>query len=225
MDELESLKLREWVNEFNDVSSRRIVAHELNNYLTPMAMQVSMLKNNLGSNQLGKAIERIGKLEIALGKLKGFSQDLLIENIFSDDIEYLKSSSEIKNLMDEVLQLPEFKGLELNWSKAKFSGAMRVHPKILTLFVYAFLREQITEEESALCNVKMAEDHDGKIHITLSSQVLVENSASAHHHAKKISSFERLIKIVNSSHSGHRISRLKSDPNSGVLSIEPQSAG
>ena len=221
MDVLESLKLREWVNEFHDISNRRIVAHELNNYLTPLAMQVSMLKNNLGSNQLGKAIERVAKLEKSLGKLKDFSLELLTENIFSNEIEYLNRNPEIKRVVATVAQMPEFKDFQLKWVEDTFTGNTKINPKILTLFVYTSLREQPAHADSGSCKISLVEDEDGKLLVTLRFESLLTPSSANH----KPSSFDRLMKIVNTSHSSHRISRLPNALNSGVLSIDPLVGG
>lgn len=223
MDVLDNLKLREWVNEFNDVSNRRIVAHELNNYLTPLAMHVSMLKSNLDSNQLGKAIERVAKLEKAMSKLKGFSQDLLIENISPDQIEYAQNSSEIKGIVEDVSQMPEFDGIEMKWEVDNFDA--EINPKILTLFTYTYLREGILNARSDLCKVNVVKEANGMIKVILLSHSSQGSTSSALEIDSKPSSFERLIKIVNSSHSSHRISRQEGFPSSGILSVDPVMVG
>lgn len=139
--------IMDWILEYEQVSSQRQGSHELNNYLTPLAMQISMLKKHLADENLEKATLRIEKLERAAGKLKDYSKRNLVkmEQIDAPNLTLTKNGIEELILgLTSTMGCPP-PGLIVSGLDIEFSHP--INAKLFTLLLSHILRGCNTESK------------------------------------------------------------------------------
>ncbi|NQV30446.1 MAG: hypothetical protein HQ508_06125 [Candidatus Marinimicrobia bacterium] len=219
MDVWLNLTFMEWINEFHNLSSRRILGHELNNFMTPLSMQVSMLKSHLETGNIDKAVERIDKLDRAVQKLKSFSFELFKPNGTLIKKMPVRSNEELKELLNHILLLPGFVDLEMIWDLCNFESPLELDAKIIGLFMYAYLYDKryvprpssctITtsiDEKSNYCLMLQYRSGDG----TFNDESKVSESESALNH---------LSKIIKSESQAYSLSGIRGNHKPWILSI------
>ena len=216
------LELDEWIHEFTRLSCQRSVGHDLNNYLTPLAMQVSMLKMQLQAGKIEKALGRINKLDTAVIKLRHFSQNLFDPEQPQIESFRLKTIEQVQETIQRVAQIPRFSQIVLDWDLETPEIPLVIPAKILALFCYCYFTDvqpgRLTV--SILVQLRQIEHNRFQIILTSDNGGLVQNTSPAPENTQRL--VERYAKIINSGHDKYQIIQTNTTSPAFSLIIDTQ---
>jgi|GEM_PF-5428541 len=128
--------LLKWILSYERLAAQRLAAHELNNYMTPLAMQLSMLKTHLANGDIEKAGERIAKLENALAKLEEYSKSQFVK-VSTQDLTMLSIEPEsLGGFVRQLLDLLKRDGIQVSITDVHALPGAEVSEYHLTIFLY-----------------------------------------------------------------------------------------
>ncbi|NQV48864.1 MAG: hypothetical protein HQ507_00085 [Candidatus Marinimicrobia bacterium] len=201
-------------------SSRRMLGHQLNNHMTPLAMHVSLVKQQLQSGNFNKAIERLEKLERAVLKLKSFSLELFDAKESVLNKVDICSNEELKDLMSQILLLPGFRDIELSWDLCTIENAICLDAKVIGLFLYAYLFDNKADKAPANCRVMSSVDDQLDFCLTLHYQSRNNQSIEPFDTVMSTSALSQLAKLIKSETKNYTLSGNKSFNSAWVLSAK-----
>ncbi len=220
MDMSQQLNIMEWISDFQMLSSRRMLGHQLNNHMTPLAMHVSLVKQQLQAGNSNKAIERLEKLERAVLKLKSFSLELFDAKESVLNKVDICSNAELKDLLNQFLLLPGFRDIELGWDLCKFDNAISLDAKIIALFLYAYLYDNKADKAPANCSIISSVDDQLDFCLTLHYQSRNTQSTEPFEAVISTSALSQLAKLIKSETNIYSLSGNKSFNSPWVLSAK-----
>jgi hypothetical protein len=208
--------LFKWILSYERLAAQRLAAHELNNYMTPLAMQLSMLKTHLGSGQLEKAEQRIEKLENALAKLEEYSKSQFVK-VSAENITMIKlDQTSVESFVKQLLHLLRRDEIRLTISDLQPLADAEVSEYHLAIFLYKIIMH--LDETCGIDQLVFAtaEAHEG---IILNLQVVPRDEPEV---APPIHpEIQRCTKLINASKSHSHLSVIAHSSFSYALAISP----
>ena len=151
MTHSEPLDLLTWLQDFQVLSQRRAVAHDLNNHMTPLSMQVSMLQQHLNKGDLAKAQERVQKLDAALRKLQDYTKLQFVRFGDLEEIPFCPDSHNLESLIQEICDLLKLDRAQLEIDFIPGIAVLDMDLRTLALFLYIGLADaEVVREDQQL---------------------------------------------------------------------------
>ncbi len=197
-----------------------MLGHQLNNHMTPLAMQVSLVKQQLQSGNVNKAIERLEKLERAVLKLKVFSMELFDSKDSMLNTVNISSNKELKDLLSLFLSIPGFRDIEASWDLCTFGKTISLDAKIIGLFLYAYLYDNKADKAPANCSIISTLGEQQNFCLTLQYQSRSTQITEPFESIMATSALSRLATLLKAETQNYSLSGHKKFNSPWILSVK-----
>lgn len=116
-------------------------AHKMNNRFTALSMNASFLKQALAKGDVVKATVKAEKVIESINNLVTYSQELMNTDQVPVQINEVELNSWLDALLISFLRLPPFKELKIDWQPSEDVVETNVDTGIITVFLFAFLKQ------------------------------------------------------------------------------------
>ena len=195
------------LSEFEKLMQSRHIAHGFNNLLTPMSMNVSMIKNYISEGKIEKALDRIEKLEPTLNRFQASAAELLA----TTSIENWERQTLTKNHLETLIKATQgYTNADIriiNIIMEDEINTLQLIPEYLAIFVFIYLQMSMQSWGHVLevsvhkagpnhTSIRLASPDHGKM--TEDSDTLTSIEVQ----------FQRLSKVLSATRKGYQVNTL-----------------
>lgn len=179
-----------WLLDLEALSTRRLVGHDLINFMTPLSMQISMLERNLIRGEQEAALERISKVQRSLAKIEDFSKEQFLNYEEIEAIPIALDKAVVEELLYSVVDLLSLSRDQLTLAFREVAEHSTIDMRLLALYFYYVL--DLLRDHHAI-RIRFDDKPGEELKISISGEERPEKISDP-----VLSRLNRFKKIVNS---------------------------